>query len=78
MNFKRHLVTMESPMTPKKLYDLWVDTVGGGKHGHPHFDNLDDKDRFQYARMHAALAAAYAAPAADEFPPPPDKPGGNG
>jgi len=61
-------------MTPKKLYDLWTETVGGGKHGHPHFDNLDDKDRFQYARFHERLTAHYTA--AEAPIPPPDDPNG--
>ena len=64
-------------MNPQKLYDLWTETVGGGKQGHPHFDNMDEKDRFQFGRLHKKLKDEYAA--MDEpAPPPPDEPGGNG
>lgn len=72
-------------MNAKRLYDLWTETVGGGKHGHVHFDNLDDKDRFQYERLHLRLSQMY--PAQDPTttnsaldapgdPPVPDGPGG--
>ena len=64
-------------MNAKRLYDLWTETVGGGKHGHVHFDNLDDKDRFQYDRLHLRLSQMYQA--MDEPIPPPSGGGdGNG
>lgn len=65
-------------MNPKKLYDLWTETVGGGKQGHPHWDNLDDKDKFQFDRLHKRLCAEYFPPVMTlgEVPPPGDPTGG--
>lgn len=61
-------------MNPKRLYDLWTETVGGGKHGHPHWNNLDEKDRFQYERLHKRLCEEYFPPVVtyDAPIPPPD------
>ena len=53
-------------MTPEQLYDIHCETVGGGKMGHVHWDDLPLETRIQWGRFGARMAPA--APAAiDSF-----------
>ena len=43
-------------MNAMKIYDAWCETVGGGKMGHVHWDDLPLESRIQWQRFAAAIA----------------------
>jgi hypothetical protein len=38
-------------MTPEQIYDLHCETVGGGRMGHVHWDDLPLESRIQWQRL---------------------------
>lgn len=45
-------------MTPEQLYDLHCETVGGGKYGHVHWDDLPLESRIQWQRFATKISEA--------------------
>lgn len=45
-------------MTPEQLYDLHCETVGGGKYGHVHSDDLPLASRIQWQRFATKVSEA--------------------
>ena len=45
-------------MTPEQLYDLHCETVGGGKYGHVHWDDLPLESRIQWQRFATKVSEA--------------------
>tara|TARA_R110000868_G_scaffold148647_5_gene370734 strand:- start:4458 stop:4661 length:204 start_codon:yes stop_codon:yes gene_type:complete len=45
-------------MTPEQLYDIHCETVGGGKMGHVHWDDLPLETRIQWGRFAAKVVPA--------------------
>jgi hypothetical protein len=46
-------------MTPEQLYDLHCETVGGGKYGHVHWDDLPLESRIQWQRFATKVNEAH-------------------
>lgn len=42
-------------MTPEQLYDAHCETVGGGRMGHVHWDDLPLESRIQWQRFAALI-----------------------
>tara|TARA_R110000868_G_scaffold387731_1_gene656389 strand:- start:931 stop:1197 length:267 start_codon:yes stop_codon:yes gene_type:complete len=45
-------------MKPEQLYDLHCETVGGGKYGHVHWDDLPLESRIQWQRFATKVSEA--------------------
>ena len=45
-------------MKPEQLYDLYCETVGGGKYGHVHWDDLPLESRIQWQRFATKVSEA--------------------